>query len=766
MSASAADSSPTAESSGADAGKLEEVIVTAEKRAERLSDVPISITALSGSQLERQGITSPTDLPRVVPGLTFALSNQGGPVYTLRGVGFYSDSIDTSPAVSVYVDQVPLPFPRMAEGAALDLERVEVLKGPQGTLFGQNSTGGAINYIAAKPTHDLRSGVDVTYGRYNEIDLGGFISGPIDDTLRARLAFRSETMDGWQHNYVPLGTNTAENKNGVRSFANARLLADWTPTDDLMIDLNLSGWTDHSDGIARQLIQYAPLVPGGYPGSAQIPNLQALLAAYPVAAHDPTVAGFDPGVSLRRDDNFYQGAVRADYSLQPNLTLTSITAFDRLAVFDPQDGDATIYPDNLVTVSGTVYNVSQELRLAGNSFQDRFKWLLGANYEYDHTANTFHVHIQGTNSGLGPFRFYQFDMLNSNKITTGALFGSVNYRLTDALSLEGSARGTFRDDAFTGCVRDTGDGGTAAAISFLSSSLTGAPQNIPAGRCTTLGDDFAPIQSVSQSLNERNLSYRVGVSWKIQPEVMLYANVAKGYKGGAFETLPAVIASQYRPDRQESVLAYEAGVKSSIFDHRMTVNAAAFHYDYTNKQLDGYVDTLFGLLSSLVSIPKARVDGGEVELAWRVTDGLKLSFGGTYVDTAVTSDFRLAGAYAGTVDIKGAQFPNTPKWQLNADAEYDFPLAARFGGYVGGSAKYHSSTPAAFGGGPLFQIENYALLDLRAGIESNDGRWNLQLWGRNVTNKYYWNSVEHQEDAVVRSPGMPATYGITFRARF
>jgi iron complex outermembrane recepter protein len=423
-SALAADSNPTTAPAAVDDGKLEEIVVTAEKRKERLSDVPISITALSGAQLEQRGITSPADLAKVVPGLTFALSNEGGPVYTLRGVGFYSDSIDTSPAVSIYVDQVPLPFSRMAEGAALDLERVEVLKGPQGTLFGQNSTGGAVNYIAAKPTRDLESGIDATYGRFDEVDLGGFISGPLSDTLRARLAFRSERMDGWQNNYVPLETNAAENKNGVRDFATARLLVDWTPTDDLTVAINLNGWTNHSDTIARQFVQYAPLVPGGYPGSAQIPNLQALLAAYPVVANNPTAAGFDSGVSMRRDDNFYQGAIRTDYSLQPDMTLTSITSFGRLSVFDPEDGDGTIYPDNFVTVSGAVYNFNEEIRLAGSSFQERLKWMLGANYEHDHTENNFHTDIQGTNSGLNAFRFYQFDMLNNNKISTGALEAS------------------------------------------------------------------------------------------------------------------------------------------------------------------------------------------------------------------------------------------------------------------------------------------------------------------------------------------------------
>jgi iron complex outermembrane recepter protein len=742
---------------------LEEVVVTATKREERLSDVPISITALSGAQLEEKGITRPEDLANVVPGLTYTLSEAGGPVYTLRGIGVNSDSIDVSPAVSVYVDQIPLPYPRMTEGAALDLERVEVLKGPQGTLFGQNSTGGAINYVAAKPTREFAAGIDATYGRFSEMDLAGFVSGPINDTLRARLSFRSEHRDGWQSNYVPLNS-AANNTNGVRDFNTARLLVDWTPNDDLKVEANFNGWVDRSDALARQFVEYAPLVPGGYPGSAQIPNLQALLAAYPPAPQSPTAAGFDPGVSLRSDDSFYQGAVRADYSFGPDLLLTSISSFSHLAVFAPNDGDGTIYPDNFVAIDGRVSSVTEELRLSGTPLGGRLKWLVGANYEHDSTENNFRVAIQGTNTGLGPLRFYRFDMLNSNSIDTGAVFGNLNYNLTDTLSWEGSVRGTVRDDAFTGCVRDV-DGQAATAISFLSSSLTGTPQSIPAGQCTTLGDNFEPEPHISRSLNEKNLSYRTGLSWKVTPATMLYANVSKGYKGGVFETLPAIIASQYQPDKQESVLAYEAGVKTTLFDRALTIEAAGFYYDYTNKQLLGYVQTLFGLLNSLVSIPRAKVQGGELQASWRINN-LRLSFGGTYLDTAVTSHYDLAGAFLGVVDVKGAQFPNTPKVQLNGDAEYRLRVSNALDGYLGASVLYHSSTPATFGGGPLFDLPDYALLDLRAGLQSDNGRWEVQLWGHNVTNKYYWNSVAHPEDTVTRSAGMPATYGVTLRTRF
>jgi outer membrane receptor protein involved in Fe transport len=742
-----------------------EIIVTATKREERLSDVPISITAATGVQLAQRGITSLADLPRIVPGLTYTLSSQGGPVYTLRGIGVNTDSVDVSPAVSVYVDQIPLAFSRMTEGASLDLERVEVLKGPQGTLFGQNSTGGAINYIAAKPTPHFSAGFDATYGRYNEADLGGYVSGPLTDAVSARLAVRAERMDGRQENYVPLPAGSSNTKNGARDFATGRLLVDWRPNDKLKIEVNLNGWKDRSDNIAEQFVTYSPLVPGGYSQSPMTPNLQALLAVYP-AARNATDAGFDPNVSLRRNDSFYQGAVRIDYSLGADVTLTSISSFSHLDVFDPQDGDGTIYPDNRVVVQGRVSNFNQEIRLAGTAIDGRLKWLVGGNYEHDDTGNVFAVHIEGTNSGIGPFRFYDFNLLNNNTIDTGALFGSLNYKLTDTLTLEGSARGTFRNDAFTGCGQDPGDGLLAAGISFLSSISTGTAQTIPPGGCATLGDDLKPRGPISQKLDEGNFSFRAGFSWKVRPWVMLYANVSKGYKGGAFETLPAIVASQYSPDPQESVLAYEIGFKSTLFKRKLTLDAAAFYYDYTHKQLQGEVPTVFGPLNTLISVPKSRVEGGEIEASWAIDQYLTFSFGGTYIDTDVTKDFTLLGAYLGPTNIKGEQFPNTPKWQLNGATEYRHPISSNLDVILGSSVTYRSSAPAAFAGGPLFTLPSYTLLDLRAGVGASDGRWSLEAWGKNVTDQYYWAAVDHQEDTVTRVPAMPATYGVTYRTRF
>src|SRR5258708_7378258 len=167
---------------------LDDIIVTAQKRSERLSDVPLSITAVTGESMRNLGITNTSDLAKIVPGFTAVQSPYGTPLYTLRGIGFFEESLGVSPTVAVYVDQVPLPYSAMTEGAALDLERVEALKGPQGTLFGQNSTGGAINFIANKPTRHFAAGLGVGYGNFNAVNVNGFVSGPLTDDLAGRVA--------------------------------------------------------------------------------------------------------------------------------------------------------------------------------------------------------------------------------------------------------------------------------------------------------------------------------------------------------------------------------------------------------------------------------------------------------------------------------------------------------------------------------------------------------------------------------------------------
>src|SRR5258706_12045354 len=233
-----AQTAPERPGTSADVG---EIIVTAQKREQKLSDVGMAITAVTGEQLAKRGVTDVVGLTKIEPSLQFARSGYGTPVYTLRGVGYFDQSLSATSAVAIYQDEVAYTYPVMTKGALLDLERVEVLRGPQGTLYGQNATGGAVNFIAARPTSIFAAGFDANYGRFNDVDLSGFVSGPLSPTLNARLALRLQEGGAWQK------SNTRQDTLGDKDNKFGRLLLDWRPTDNFTATLNINGWTDNTE---------------------------------------------------------------------------------------------------------------------------------------------------------------------------------------------------------------------------------------------------------------------------------------------------------------------------------------------------------------------------------------------------------------------------------------------------------------------------------------------------------------------------------------
>jgi iron complex outermembrane recepter protein len=200
------------------------------------------------------------------------------------------------------------------------------------------------------------------------------------------------------------------------------------------------------------------------------------------------------------------------------------------------------------------------------------------------------------------------------------------------------------------------------------------------------------------------------------------------------------------------------------------LDGAGFYYGYVDKQLEGYRESIFGSLPALVSIPKSRIEGGELTLFWKPSQAIKINIGATYIHSEVTSDFYGAPVFASsgsaTVDYKGMAFPFTPKWAATSDVQYDIPVSSRITGFLGGGLNYHSSTTATFAGGPLLDIDSFTLLDLRAGVKGQDDKWSAALWGRNVTDRYYWNDAKSGADVVSRTAGMPRTVGITVSGRF
>jgi outer membrane receptor protein involved in Fe transport len=756
-----------------------EIVVTAQKREESINTVPMSVQAATGERLTELGITDTSQLVKIAPGFNFTPSAYGTPVFSIRGVGFQDTSLAASPTVSVYVDQSPLPFSIMTAGAVLDLQRVEVLKGPQGTLFGQNATGGAVNYIANKPTQEFQAGADVSYGRFNTVDLQGFVSGPISDTLEFRIAARTIRSGPWQESY------TRSDELGSQNLQTFRAALQWRPIENFTALLTLSGFRDKGETQAAQLYGLSALnnntaVPPG-------------LVNYPLAPHDNRAADWGPCVNAdpvltnsgvpglphepractnyKKDNTFYAANLRLDYELGHDLTVTSLSTYERFDRDQPIDGDGTSFRDYESLQRGHLNVFFQELRLGGR-IGDTGNFIVGANYEYDDTWDNFLQTYPDSSSAtifgsyLGPTR-----PLNRQKTHTYGVFANVEVPLSETLSLQGGARYTKQVRHFYGCGSDAGDGSWALGSQRIQNLLiTGNPFvgpgiNPGATLCGTTGPapDFAPGLTFDK-LNEDNVSWRGGVNWKPAPGTLAYANISRGYKSGSFPTVATASYVQLAPATQESLLAYEAGVKAGLLHGALQLNAAVFYYDYKDKQILGSInDLIFGALPALVNVPKSHVKGFEVNGAWRPFVGLTISPALSYADSEIDGSFVNFNYKAQLQDFGGESFPLAPKWQGNLDVAYEWPLQDDLTAFVGANLNYQGKTNSGFGGFSELKVPSYTLLDLRAGVEK--GPWRAQVWGRNITDKWYWTSAYHVNDVFVRYTGMPATYGVTLSYR-
>lgn len=759
-----------------------EIIVTANKREESISKVGLTITALSGDALKSRGVTSLADIAAQVPGLSYTSTSYATPVYTLRGVGFYDSSLASYPTTSVYVDEVPLPFPAMSNHANYDVQRLEVLKGPQGTLFGQNSTGGAINFIAAKPTDVFEAGGDVTYGRFNSIQGNAYISGPLTDNLKARIAVTGEHTDDWQRSYLRNDTTGA-----TRYFA-GRLLVDWNPSSRLRLQLNINGWKDNSKPQATQLYAVGP----------QGTGLPAQLANQPLAplnSRDAEWGSLEP----RSNNRFAQASLRFDYDVTDGITLTGISSYanyDQYQVID-QDGTALDTGD-VPYDKGHIRSFTQELRIA-NSGASRFRWIVGVNLERSE-ADEEAKFVFEDSSTAAAFGFTGAITSSDQQLRNYAGFANLEFELTPQITLRGGARYTEARRKAVQCTRDPGDGtfsaasqGVADAIQLGFIPIPGfTPSGVPAptigNGCTALDNvtsDGTPATylpgAYNATLNQSNVSWKVGADYKPTDNVLLYANIAKGFKAGGFPIISAATFEQYLSVTQESLLDYEAGFKIVSDDRRLHFNGAAFYYDYTNKQLRGtIVDPIFGVLEILKNVPKSRIFGVEADLSYVPVSGLTLSASASYLDSKIEKYSGLSASGQPT-DYAGSVIPFTPKFSATVSADYAWEMGG-LRPFVGVSASSRTSAMSNVGGdkgyvpangyrsvvplGETYKIDGYTLVDLRAGVEAADGSWRFSVFGKNVFNQYYINNTYLNFDTVGRLTGMPVTWGATLGFKF
>jgi iron complex outermembrane recepter protein len=734
-----------------DSGAIQEIVVTAQRREQRLSDVGMTVVAESGDDLVRKGVTDIADLVKIVPGLTATQTPYGSPVLILRGVGFYESALAGASPVAAYIDQIPIPYTRMAAGAGLDVQRVEVAKGPQGTLYGQNSTGGAINYVTNKPSQEFHAGADLSYGRFNDTDVQAFVSGPLSKTLEVRVSGRAHESGPWQQSVSRDATL------GDTRFADARVLVEFHPIEQLHFELNLNGFNDRSDTQAVQATSFSPNNP-----AAVSP---AEVASVLTPSGNDRLADWAPGVPLRRDNYGTQAALKIDYSINDQMDAISITAENRYRQNQATDAGGVSARVSDATQDGFITSFSQELRLQGS--EDWLKYVLGANLSHDNIYDdSLYIVGEGSQARAAPdVELFNIGRTYSHQhAETYSVFTDATFDITSQLSADAGVRYTRQDRDFVGCLGDPGPiGGGAWAALFSAVYAT----TIPLGGCTTINPATGAIGPVNGILDQSNVPWRAGINYKSNPDNLLYASVSRGYKSGSFSTVGGAVSSQYDPAKQESLIAYEIGQKASLFSHRFEINSALFYYNYSDKQFRGKIaDPIFGTIEKLYNVPKSNIKGAEIQIAYRPIRMLSLDGNVTYTKSEITSSFDTLTPTGQLTNLQGQTFELTPKWAAAASATYDAPLSGSLIGFVSLDGTYQSSTHGGYGNDPAFVISSYALMDANLGVHDLTDSWRAELWVRNAFDKYYWTNANYLAEYTYRFAGRPRTFGVSLHYRY
>lgn len=533
------------------------------------------------------------------------------------------------------------------------------------------------------------------------------------------------------------------------------------------------------------------------------------MSTYPFAPRDARAADWSPQFRPFADNRFKQANLRGDIGLG-GVTLTTITSYSDLKFSNGTEGDGTALVSLDITKNtGHIKSFSQEARLSNNS-ANRIRWVVGANYEHTNVDELAAVFFPDTSS-TAVNGIVTAEYITTNKMRNYAAFGNVEFDVTDTVTLKAGIRQTKAKRDYTALNHDSPNASLVSnpfgptfsdtdffngVYGFLGSVVFGQtiPTIAPGGSFildTRTNADGTPVDPatflvpgiVHDKLNEDSTSWSLGVDFKPTDDLLLYANLAKGYKAGSLPHLSGAIYDAYAPVTQESLLDVELGFKAQLADRRISISGAAFYYDYKDKQLRAkFVDPIFGALDHLVNVPKSRVKGAELEVSVRPMSGLTLTGSATYLDAKVKEYEGVVGEtlVSGlrvpvTASFKGVRLPFAPEFQYNVRADYSFPVSDSLQGSLGVGINGQTKSIATLvlpGTSPfgvdseLFDVNARTLVNLSAGVGAADESWKITFWGKNVFNKYYWTNAIQVFDNVVRYAGRPAEYGVTLGLRF
>ncbi len=745
---------------------IEEILVTAQKRAQSINDIGITINAFTGDALKERGIMTAEQLSQVTPGLQVTdTGSQGVPIYTIRGVGFNNPYGNSSSTVGLYIDEVAIPYTMASRGAIFDMERIEVLKGPQGDLYGRNTTAGQVNFLSRKPTRDFEAGVSAEYGRFSTVDLEAYVSGPISDTVQGRLSGKVVRSSGWQRSLSrpeekPLGEQDQASIRGQLNF-------DIKENSSLLVKLHYV--RDQSENTSPTAFNGLDI------GLAQPFSNPTFGAPMIYTLGDNRVTDWTPGFRPVRDNELLGGSARLNIDMG-NVMLSSITAYDKFKRSETNDWDGAAANDSASINDTDLDMFSQELRLSSND-DGPFTWIVGGYYSYDKINEDYNYFMSDSVFGFA-LGINELDTRYRQKTESMAGFAHAEWQATDQLRLIGGIRYTEEDRSFFGCTYDR-DGTLAAATNGVIGDMIRAaglpnPPFVPDGSCAVYDDrpdspNYGTFNPFDEDLKTKKFMWKAGINFDATDDVLLFATVSAGFKSGGFNGANANTQTQIKSYKPEKLLAFETGVKAKAFDGRMQFNASAFYYDYKDKQESGLAVTFVGNISGITNIPKSRVYGAEVEMNWLINENFSVDLGAAYVNSKIKEWMRVSRLSSMNniiyEDASGASLPNSPEWSLNATPKYRWDISSNLYAQAAADFIYRDSTS---GGGELLNAtESYWLVNARIAIADQNDKWMVSLWGKNILNEYYYNfQGTGGNGPYVRVVGMPATYGIRLDYKF
>jgi iron complex outermembrane recepter protein len=722
----------------AGAQELEQIVVTAQKRTESAQDVAATISVVDSKQLDALRIEQPVDLANAVPGLsTYNATSGGTPLFAIRGIGMDDFNPNNASGVGTYIDDVYASFPAFLNGQIFDVERVEVLEGPQGTLYGKNATGGAINFISRKPTDETTGYFDVSYGRWNSVDLKAAVGGRLTDTLTGRIA---GTWTGQGEGYqtdIETGHRYGKPNRGA-----LRGQLEFKPTSDFTALLNVHLSRDES----------RPPVPQTYGNEALLPPAAKGLIDTP--STDPSVVRVGNLISPKLNERGSGLSLALTYDAG-EFMLNSTTGYDHFDYRTVDDNSGTDGPTYWFFQDDVMDQVYEELRATSKRglFGGLIDWVVGTSFSRDtiHGMDSSDQSAPFVGEFLDPPNFLEpgLNTVQANYIQTRNSFGIFLHsetHLTDQLSFVLGGRYSHDRLDFNGV---TTEGGTdATAIPVIYGNV---------------------VTALDQVHNEQNFSYQTGLNYKLFPHVLLYGTVSTSYKAGATYASPALDPAAWGYVSPEHVLAFETGEKSTLIDGRLQINGSYFHYDYTDRQsLVDFVSPLTGaFVSSLANIPKSEVDGVEVDTSVSPLDGWQLSGSATYLDARVTESLlNVRGAPLLLAVPDGTPLSLSPRWTFLARTSYERPISATLKASAQLDYSWRDDQSSQLGD-PNAVSGVQKLLGASVTVGRIAKGLSVSLWGRNLTNanfstyqftSFYGGTTTYRE--------LPRTYGLEVRDEF